>query len=230
MNVLGLDSATGACSAAWWRQGRIVAHRFAVMARGQSETLMAMAAAVAAEAEPAAKRPFDRLDLIAVTVGPGAFTGLRIGLAAAQGLALATGAALVGVTTLEAVAAALAPARRTRHLVVALETKRHDIYWQVFDPELAALTEPAAAAPAAIRAALAGLDGVTLLGDAAAGIDTGGHDVARADGPGLPDAAVVAALAAARGAGNGRPATPLYLRPPDVTPAGVTPAPGSGAP
>lgn len=217
MNVLGLDSATGACSAAWWRQGRIVARRFAVMARGQSETLMTMAAAVAAEAEPAAKYPFDRLDLIAVTVGPGAFTGLRIGLAAAQGLTLATGAALVGVTTLEAVAAGLAPERRTRHLAVALETKRLDIYWQVFNPALEPLTEPAAATAGAIRTALAGYGGVTLFGDAAERIDTDGLDVTRADGPGLPDAAEVAALAAARGLGKGRPAVPLYLRPPDVT-------------
>ena len=223
MNVLGLDSATGAGSAAWWRRDRIVARRFAIMVRGQSEALVTMAAAVAAEAEPAAQYPFDRLDLIAITVGPGAFTGLRIGLAAAQGLAVATGAALVGVTTLEAVAAGLAPERRTRHLAVALETKRNDIYWQVFDPALMPLTEPAAVSVDMIRAALAGYDGVTLLGDAAGRIDAGGIDVARVEGPGLPDAAVIAALAAARGAGNGQPAVPLYLRPPDVT---MAPKPG----
>lgn len=222
MNVLGLDSATGACSVAWWRDDRIVARRFAVMARGQSEALVTMAAAVATEAEPSAPRPFDRLDLIAVTVGPGAFTGLRIGLAAAQGLALATGAALVGVTTLEAVAAGLAPARRARHIAVALDTKRQDIYWQVFDVRLVPVTQPAAAAADAIARALAGYGGVTLLGDAAVRIDVAALDVVRADGPGLPDAADVAALAA-RGAGG--PPTPLYLRPPDVTIASGSAAP-----
>ncbi|HEX7968463.1 MAG TPA: tRNA (adenosine(37)-N6)-threonylcarbamoyltransferase complex dimerization subunit type 1 TsaB, partial [Stellaceae bacterium] len=94
MSVLAFDSAGNGCSAAVLRDGQIAAHRFALMERGQAEALMPMIAAVLEEAA----MPVEALDLIAVTVGPGAFTGLRIGLAAAQGLALASGVPALGIT------------------------------------------------------------------------------------------------------------------------------------
>jgi tRNA threonylcarbamoyladenosine biosynthesis protein TsaB len=100
MRVLGLDSALTACSAALWQDGEILARRMEVMPRGQSEALMPMAVAVMGEADLA----FEELDRLGVTVGPGSFTGLRIGLAAARGMAVALRLPLVGVTTLEAVA------------------------------------------------------------------------------------------------------------------------------
>jgi tRNA threonylcarbamoyl adenosine modification protein YeaZ len=116
VSVLGLDATGSACSAALLRDDRALAHRFAAMERGQAEALVPMIASVLAEAA----LPVAALDLIAVTVGPGAFTGVRIGLAAARGLALASGVPALGVTSFAAVAAAVAPAiRRGRHLVVA---------------------------------------------------------------------------------------------------------------
>ncbi len=100
MRILALDTATSACSAALWHDGRVCARRLVRMERGQSEALMPMVLDVLAEAGCG----FSQLDLLAVTVGPGAFTGLRIGLAAARGMALASGIPCLGVTTLEAVA------------------------------------------------------------------------------------------------------------------------------
>ena len=95
-----MDTSTVGCSAALWRDGGIVAAHAAEMARGQSVALVPMIQDVMLEAHQA----FEELDAVAVTVGPGAFTGLRIGLAAARGMALALGVPCLGVTTLETVA------------------------------------------------------------------------------------------------------------------------------
>src|SRR5258708_33720112 len=100
VSVLGLDSAGNACSAAVLRWGRIVARRFAPMARGQAEALMPMIAATLAEAEMQASA----LDLIAVTIGPGAFTGLPLGPAAARGPAVATGVPAPAISSFAPVA------------------------------------------------------------------------------------------------------------------------------
>ena len=103
MKLLAFDTATTGCSAALFLGGRLAAHQAAAMARGQSEALMPMIAEVLAEGGCS----YGDLDALAVTVGPGAFTGLRIGLSAARGLALALAVPCAGVTTLEAVARAV---------------------------------------------------------------------------------------------------------------------------
>ena len=84
--VLGLDSATEACSAAVLRNGAVVARRFETLQRGHAEHLMPLVR----EVMTVAGISFAELDLIATTIGPGGFTGLRIGLASARGLAIAT--------------------------------------------------------------------------------------------------------------------------------------------
>jgi tRNA threonylcarbamoyladenosine biosynthesis protein TsaB len=219
MLILALDSATVACSAALWRDGHVLAHRFAAMERGQAEALLPMVRDVMAEAG----QSYGALDHLAVTVGPGAFTGLRIGLSAARGLALAAGVPLGGVTTLEAVAEGVSlTGLEGRVLVVVLGTKRSDLYVQAFDAARQAIAEPAVLPPEALpgwapdsRLLLAG-DGAQValepLADA-------GWEAAVSDAPGLPDAALVASLAAARlSAGVGlRVPEPLYLTPPMAT-------------
>ncbi|MFO1145233.1 MAG: tRNA (adenosine(37)-N6)-threonylcarbamoyltransferase complex dimerization subunit type 1 TsaB [Rhodospirillales bacterium] len=139
------------------------------MSRGHAEALLPLLLATLADAG----RGFSDLDLLAVTVGPGAFTGLRIGLAAARGLALATGLPCLGVTTLEAVAAAV-PASEAggRPLLVALDSKRGDVYAQVFI-EGEAASEAAVAAPAGLARLLATVPALPagllmVAGDAAA--------------------------------------------------------------
>ncbi|MCP5366786.1 MAG: tRNA (adenosine(37)-N6)-threonylcarbamoyltransferase complex dimerization subunit type 1 TsaB [Hyphomicrobiales bacterium] len=213
MQILAFDTAAAACSAALWRDGTVRARRLEPMARGQAEALLPMVRAVLDEAGAA----FADLDLLAVTVGPGAFTGLRIGLAAARGLALATGLPCLGVTTLEAVAQAVPAAARTGDAILAvLDTRRDDVYAQTFGNDLNPLDAPRAVDPAAldlpagVRAPVAAGDGAALLPPALA---------ARAVEVAAIDAATVAELAARRWR-PGTPLTPpepLYLRPPMAT-------------
>ena len=218
VSVLGFDCAGHACSAAVLSDGELVARRFERMERGHAEALVPMIAEVLDEAGLAA----DALDLIAVTTGPGAFTGLRIGLAAARGLALASGVALIGVTSFAAVAAAVPEAARDgRRLIVALDSKRREFYLQAFASD-AGEGEGALVAPEQAAAWLP--PGALLLaGDAAPALARHlgpGCDAVLAEGPGLADAAEVARLGAARWRPGLRPPTPrpLYLREPDTTP------------
>jgi len=221
MKVLGLDTATSGCSAALWSgaDSAIVVRRSPPMARGQAERLVPMAQAVLEEAGVG----FAALDRIAVTVGPGAFTGLRIALAAARGLAVAHDLPVIGVTTFDAVAHGLPEAERAgRAVLVAVDSRRTEPFLQLYDAALAPLDEPAMLEPAAVPGWLDGLlpAGAPLLlaGDGAAlllPLLDGRPGLSRAAGDGLPDAAVVAALGASRP--TGLPAAPFYLRPPDVT-------------
>ncbi|MEE8443795.1 MAG: tRNA (adenosine(37)-N6)-threonylcarbamoyltransferase complex dimerization subunit type 1 TsaB [Alphaproteobacteria bacterium] len=215
--LLAIDCATDACSAALWLGGAPGPRRFALMRHGHAEALMPMIQEVMNEAGLA----FSELDEIAATVGPGAFTGLRIGLAAARGIALATGRPLIGVTTLEAVAAA--QATQGRPLLVALGSRRADVYVQFFDSTGAANGEPRVILPGDVGGILPPGKAVALAGDAADAVLSalGGHQPApvRLAGPDLPDAAFVARIAADRATQPEAarvPPKPLYLRPPDA--------------
>jgi tRNA threonylcarbamoyladenosine biosynthesis protein TsaB len=224
MKILAIDSATGACSAALWHDGAILARRFAVMDRGQSEVLIPMVREVLAEAGA----DFPSIDVFGVTVGPGAFTGLRIGLAAARGMALASGRPLVGVSTFEAVAYGV-PVEELegRQVLVAVESRREDIFVQRFDSKFNAIDEPRAVRPENL---VLPDKPVLLAGDGAARLrplfdrPEGGSAATRdnvrfAAGTGFPNAADVARLVASRGMGAAgtAPPQPFYLRPPDVT-------------
>ncbi len=223
MQILGFDTATSACSAALWRDGHITARRFETMAKGHSEHLMGMIEGVMKDAGA----EYPDLDLIAVTTGPGGFTGIRIGLAAARGLSLAAEVPCLGVTTLDAVAHGVGETEREGGAVlVAIESKRAEIYAQVFGPHLDPLGEARAVLPedlAEMPGLKPGKKGrILVAGDgasrAAEGLRAGGLKAVLSQAPGAPDAAVVAALAADRWTPEtalGRP-RPLYLRPPDA--------------
>jgi tRNA threonylcarbamoyladenosine biosynthesis protein TsaB len=218
--LLAFDAAGAACSAAVWAEGGLAARRFVEMRRGQSEHLMPMIEAVMAEGGLA----YGELDLIAVTRGPGGFTGVRIGLATARALALAARRPLLGIDNFTVVAAGLtAEQRRGRTLAVLLDAKRSDLYAAVYDADGRLRQPPTALAPAALAAQLP--DGPLLLaGDAVDQIRPllaarqGEIEVAREAR--LADAAVLADLAAATPLSEVPEAAPepLYLRPPDVTP------------
>src|SRR5262249_9250239 len=103
MRLLAIDTALAACAAAVLdtEQGRLVARESIAMERGHAESLLPLVARVMAQAS----MRFAALDRIAVTVGPGSFTGLRVGVAAARGIALAASKPAVGLSTLSAFAA-----------------------------------------------------------------------------------------------------------------------------
>ena len=131
LKVLGIDSALSACSAAVWNQ-TVEASDFKLMSFGCVETLAPMIRRVM----EISGLSFCELDLIAVTVGPGSFTGLRTCLSTTKGFGLALKIPVHGVTTLEAVA--FAEKREylhkvNKHLAVVLETRRDDLYFQQFD-------------------------------------------------------------------------------------------------
>jgi tRNA threonylcarbamoyladenosine biosynthesis protein TsaB len=219
--LLALDTAGSACSVALWAHGRVVAQRFDRMVRGQSESLVPMVGEVLAEAGCG----FAELEALAVTTGPGAFTGLRIGLATARALALARRLPLIGVTSFEVAAAAATAAERAgRRVVAALDSKRDALFLQSFDAQLRELGPGAEVAGDSLASALPA-GPLLLTGDAAAVLAqrlaaAGFDDLAVAEAAGPADAAVLAARAALRdlAALPPGPVRPVYLRPPDVTP------------
>ena len=212
MLVLALDSAGSACSTALWRDGEVVARRFAVMARGQSEALIPMVQAVMAEAGCT----FPQVDLLAVSVGPGAFTGIRIGLSAARALALAADKPLAGIATTEAIAAAIPKSERLGHTVmVVMDSRRAELWVQLFSADLAPIGPIQALLPE--QAALAVSGPVVLAGDGAPLVAPLLPGARMAAISGHVDAAQVAQLAAERWPDAVLAPEPLYLRPADVT-------------
>ncbi len=214
MLVLGFDSAGAGASVSVLRDGAVVAARAAAMERGQAEILMPMIADTLADARVEATD----LDLIGVATGPGSFTGLRIAIAAARGLALATGVPAIGVSRFAAVAAQFPAAQRgSRALLTALDTRRDDFFLQLFDrePEQPFLADAETAARRLPRTPL------MLAGDAARRLAPAlsGRDVELAEEPDAPCATQVARLAAAefRPGVVIPPPRPLYLRAPDTT-------------
>ncbi len=217
MTLLALDTCMAACSVAVWRDG-IVAHRFAAMERGHAEALFPMIQEAMAEAGAR----FADLRAIAVTRGPGSFTGVRVGVAAARGLALATDKPIIAATSLEVIAHAagkrLSTDQRLGPLIVAMDARRGQLYCQQFanghpvsDAQVMSPEDCAATLPH--EAAIAVGSGARLLAEAAGAA----HHLFALEPDLLPDAADLAAICADR-APETAPLSPLYLRPPDAKP------------
>ena len=231
--VLALDSAGSGCSVVVAAGETVLAAEQCTTAHGQAEKLLLMADAVMRKSGVSTLA----LDIVGTTIGPGSFTGIRVGLAAMRGIVLATGARSVGVTGFEAVAAGLAARTdewSTGFLLVALESRREDLYIQLFDYAHRPLGEPTAAMPAALAHALPDLIGeapLLVAGDAAQRAATmllprSGTIVVEGSGP---DAAGVLRAVLQRPCTSEsliKPA-PLYLRAPDVTV--TTPHQGAGS-
>jgi tRNA threonylcarbamoyladenosine biosynthesis protein TsaB len=218
MRVLAIDTALAACSAAILDtdQGGIVASKSVAMTRGHAEALIPLLRQIMDEAQTA----FLNLDRVVVTTGPGSFTGLRVGISAARGIALAIGKPAVGVSTLAAYAAPYLAEDDTAPVVVAIDARHQHVYLQVFAPggrsalgaRLAPLNDAvraAAAAPARIvgSAAQSVADALSASDAAPLGVDARG----------APDIDWVARMGAALPEGQAPP-KPQYLRAPDAQP------------
>ncbi len=219
MKILALDTSMTACSVALWHGGGVRVSRHKAMDRGQSEVIIGMIGAVMDESE----HDFADLDLLAVTIGPGAFTGIRIGLATARGMALAGNLPCLGVTTLETVAHGLGKSEcRTGTVLVVLDSKRDDVFAQAFDNRLDALGEARCLAVSGLAEMLPD-EPVVVVGNAseraAESLGRSGFDASLGKAPGVPDAAVLASIAADRWhPGDETPLPgPFYLRAPDVS-------------
>ena len=234
MLVVGFDTATPAVSVALHDGDRVIAEAFAVDARRHSELLMPMITKVMAEAGAARTE----LTAVAVGVGPGPYTGLRVGVVTARVLGSVLGVPVSGVCSLDIMAAAVVAdpvladpvraARPGREFLVATDARRKEVYWARYDAAGRRLAGPsvgpASSSPDAADMAVAGTGG-QLYPEA----------FGELTGPAYPDAGTLARLVAgslADPAGFAGPpllaAEPLYLRRPDAKEPGppkrVTPA------
>lgn len=208
MIVLAIDTAGVDCSVAVYDTAKdaVLARAQETLGKGHAERLAAMLDDVMREA---ALTP-DALDLIGVTVGPGSFTGIRVGVAAARGLALALGISAIGVTTLEVLAETARRAGETGAIIAAIDAKRGEVYLQPFDQNGDATAEPQAMPVEEARNFVASFH-ARLIGSGEAAL---ANTLADAD---HFDIETVARIAARQPKGPGKP-VPLYLRGPDAKP------------
>jgi len=219
MRILAIDTALGACAAAVFdsEKDAVIASESLAMGRGHAEALMPLLDRMMNQA--AIK--FTELDRIAVTVGPGSFTGLRVGIAAARGIALTVGRPAVGISTLAAYAAPHIAIDRAEAVVSAIDARHAQIYVQVFGAGGRTLMPPRHVKvaqfipPSTGRVHLTG-SGAQLLAEAWPA-DAPPRIVAEPKP--APDIACVARLGIVADAGAAPP-KPLYLRPPDARPQG----------
>jgi tRNA threonylcarbamoyladenosine biosynthesis protein TsaB len=212
MIVLAFDTALAACSAALYDSacGEVLASRRRLLPHGHAEVLPGMIADVAREAGV----PLAAVERIAVTRGPGTFTGVRIGLATARGLALALARPAVALSTLEALACNFASPPDAAPVTAVIDARRGEVYLGLFDGGGAALDDPAllTVGEAARRVPA----GAWLLGSGAPLLLAAGCPARPAPAGEWPDAASFVARAAALA--PGAPPDPLYLRAADAKP------------
>jgi len=218
MRVLAIDTALEACSVAVLdiAQPQAMVHETLPMARGHAGALMPLIGRVVQKSG----LQYEEFDRIAVTVGPGSFTGLRVGIAAARGIALAAGKPAIGLSTLAALAAPLIAEDDSGAVVSAIDARHDHVYLQVFGPGGRTLVTPRVIpVREAVRAASSGAprivgSGAEMLAKAWPG---GATPPSLVDPRRFPDIDWVARLGAAA-LDTGAPPKPLYLRAPDAQP------------
>ena len=222
MRLLAFDTAGDGCSAGVFLDGRPLAVRSSDGGIGHAERLPRLIEAVLAEAGLG----LDALAGLAVTVGPGSFSGIRTGLAAARGLALVTGLRAIPVTTLEALAAPLIANDRALPIAAVIDARRGQVFLQCFEQTGAPLGSPEALTPEAAATTLGGA--WQLVGNGAALVVPHLAQQAAAVALGRLDAAGVA-LAAERALARGTiPVDGFRLHP--CYARGADARPGAGRP
>lgn len=209
MRVLVIDTALGACTAAVYDGDRCLAMRSDPMAKGHQERLGGLVRAVASEAGG-----FGGIDRIGVTVGPGSFTGLRVGLAFAQGLGAALGRPVVGISTLAALAWSADGGGATASVI---DARRGQVYIQTFLDGAATTDAQALSIEDAVALLAQARVGWRLVGSGVGLVQQDGRQGVDPSAADNPTTAGLAALTIAADPATALP-RPLYLRAPEATP------------
>jgi tRNA threonylcarbamoyladenosine biosynthesis protein TsaB len=218
MLILAIDTALDACAACVLDTdaARLIAQESQTMKRGHAEALMPLIGRVMKEAGIA----FAALDRIAVTTGPGSFTGLRVGLSAARGIGLAADRPVVGLSTLTAYAAPVVGQNAPQPVISAIDARHDHVYFQVVSGDGGSLVRPRVA-PLEEALGAARFGAAHLVGNAAKILaDRWPADALppfKVDPQPAPDIAWLAWLGAAVSPDTA-PARPYYLRAPDAKP------------
>jgi tRNA threonylcarbamoyladenosine biosynthesis protein TsaB len=216
MLILAIDTALDACAAGILDTdaGKLIAQESLAMKRGHAEALMPLIARVMKQSGVA----FAALDRIAVTTGPGSFTGLRVGLSAARGIALAANKPVVGLTTLTAYAAPVVSQDGEQPVLSAIDARHDQVYFQMVSGNGSSLIRPRLA-PIEEALGASRFGAPHLVGNAAGILSQRWPAQApppfKVDPQAAPDIAWVAWLGAAVSP-NTAPARPYYLRAPDA--------------
>lgn len=216
MRVLGIDSATANASVGLWSDGSIVAEQH-TSSRNHAASLLPLIDAVLSEAGCA----IAQLDALAVSAGPGSFSGLRVGLSIAKGVALASGLPIFAVSTLEALAATIAD--REGYICCLIDAHKGELYMACFEARAARLRRLSEDCIVTVGDAAASMpkpcvvigDAMQRYGDSLSSI----ADVEILPFPAFgPRGGIVAALGATQGQGGVDSASlePFYIRPPEV--------------
>jgi tRNA threonylcarbamoyladenosine biosynthesis protein TsaB len=214
MLILALDTSMAACSVCVYDTDKslVIGANQQFMDRGQAEALAPMVQ----DAMKMAGVGFADLNRIAVTTGPGTFTGVRIGLAMARGLGVALNIPIIGINSLAAIAAN--ETVKNIPIVIAVDARAGEIYFASYDQSGHEVTAPVVVALAEAHKFMPS-HSVRMLGTAAEMLlqKLGNHPHLRSDAGDLPIAKNFVRLAAGIPASD-FPPEPLYLRAPDVKP------------
>ena len=224
VRVLGIETSSRRGTVALVEGGRLVVARATETPGGHAPHLLPMLESALAEA--AWSR--NSIDRIAAGLGPGSFTGIRVGVALAQGVALGLGRPIVGVCSLQAMARVV-PASVPGTRCALVDARRDEVFCAEYDASGAERKEPRAVARREVAAWLAGIEATVVIGEIAATLDlaTSIYRDALTD---LPHAAGVALTAEGlEGAVEGGPLDAIYVRPADAIPSNVPRFPLSSA-
>ncbi|MDE3060970.1 MAG: tRNA (adenosine(37)-N6)-threonylcarbamoyltransferase complex dimerization subunit type 1 TsaB [Pseudomonadota bacterium] len=194
--ILALDTATGPCSVAVWKDGCVVAYLETLRPASQSACLVPMIEQALKES----RLEYQDFSAVAATVGPGSFTGIRVGLAAAAGIAFSSPINRLGFTTLETLA--FGARQQAGRILAILNAGKNEVYYQLFEAgPWRALSEPA----------LGPLEQAMTLADKALVVGNALPDAP----PTYPRADALAQLTATHAA-KALSLSPFYIRPPDA--------------